>query len=56
MKRRSQKWASLISYGLTVEALTAFLPVDETLNGELASVFQHWYPDFPVEEGEAQTA
>jgi hypothetical protein len=28
----------------------------ETLNGELASVFQHWYPDFPVDEGEAQAA
>jgi hypothetical protein len=26
------KWASLVSYGLTVQALTDFLPVDETLS------------------------
>ena len=26
-------WASLVSYGLTVQALTDFLPVDETLSG-----------------------
>jgi len=27
------KWASLVSYGLTVEALTDFLPLDVTLAG-----------------------
>lgn len=26
------KWASLVSYGLTVQALTDFLPIDETLS------------------------
>jgi hypothetical protein len=26
------KWASLVSYGLTVEALTDFLPLDVTLD------------------------
>jgi hypothetical protein len=26
------KWASLISYGLTVRVLKDFLPLDETLN------------------------
>jgi hypothetical protein len=26
------KWSSLVSYGLTVEALTGFLPLDETLS------------------------
>ena len=28
----------------------------KTLNNELATVFSRWYPDFPVEEGEAQAA
>jgi hypothetical protein len=27
------KWASLVSYGLTAQALKDFLPVDATLNG-----------------------
>ncbi len=26
------KWASLVSYGMTVKALQDFLPVDEKLN------------------------
>jgi len=26
------KWASLVSYGLTVQAFTDFLPIDETLS------------------------
>ena len=29
------RWASLVSYGLTVRALQDFLPVDEELNGSL---------------------
>jgi hypothetical protein len=28
----------------------------KTLNHELAIVFRRWYPDFPVEQGEAQAA
>ena len=28
-----KKWASLVSYGLTAQALKDFLPVDATLNG-----------------------
>jgi hypothetical protein len=28
----------------------------KTLNSELALVFRRWYPDFPVEEDEAQAA
>jgi len=28
----------------------------KTLNHELALVFRRWYPDFPVEQGEAQAA
>lgn len=62
------KWASLVSYGMTVAALQDFLPVDDTLsvttvrthtltlNNELATVFRRWYPDFPVEEQEALAA
>jgi glutamate mutase epsilon subunit len=28
----------------------------KTLNNELATVFKQWFPDFPVEEEEAQVA
>jgi hypothetical protein len=28
----------------------------KTLNSELVTVFRRWYPDFPVEEDEAQAA
>ncbi len=29
---RETKWASLVSYGMTTEALRDFLPIDEKLN------------------------
>jgi hypothetical protein len=32
------KWASLVSYGLTAQALKDFLPVDATLNATAVSV------------------
>ena len=28
----------------------------KTLNHELATVFRRWYPDFPVQQGEARAA
>ncbi len=34
------KWASLVSYGLTVEALTDFLPLEVTLDIQTGSVLK----------------
>jgi len=34
------KWASLVSYGLTVEAITDFLPLEVTLDIQTGSVLK----------------
>jgi len=48
-KRQQMQWSQKGAH-LLLQTRT------KTLNNELATVFSRWYPDFPVEEGEAQAA